>query len=649
LADAFFSAFVELSEPARLMFLFIGVLCGLVIGVIPGLSGIIGMALLVPFTYNLDAYAAIALLLGMGSVTTTSDTISAVLFGVPGTVGSAATVIDGHAMARNGESGRAFGAAFSASMIGGVVGAVALALAIPVMQPVVRNVASPELFAIAVFGLSMVATLSAANPLRGLLSVCAGLAVALIGLSSQTATDRWTYGTVYLWEGIPLVPLFLGLFGIPELFVLSKSKSIVDSDLPVSPNNSLFAGIRDTLSSLPLVARMSALGAILGAIPGIGVSIIDWIAYGIANRTVKGDHKFGKGDVRGVIAPEAANNAKEGGALVPTVAFGIPGSASMTILLGALMVQGIVPGPDMLTKHLDLTVVMVFSIGLANIMGTVICLGLSPYFARLSLVSSGIIVPVVLVFVVLGAFQASRDAGDFAVLFVFGIIGLALDAAKWSKPAFALGFILGPSVERYFFISHSIYGWSWLTRPIVMIILALAIASFFRYLPEWLRALRQRGGDDRPNFSVPAMFMSICSLAFSLFGLMSSKDWPLGASLFPIVVFSVSVALSAILFLNDLRLMRTAHIQDVPLRNAICVPGWHIRYLANIGAFLVCFLCFGWFLSIIGFLLANLKFRAKTSTKAAFFITAGATLVIWLIFDLLLAMPWPDPLLFGFT
>lgn len=626
------------------MFLFIGVCSGLVIGVIPGLSGIIGMALLVPFTYQLDPYAAIALLLGMGSVTTTSDTISAVLFGVPGTVGSAATVVDGHAMARKGESERAFGAAFSASMIGGIVGAFALALAIPLMRPIVASIASPELFAISIFGLSMVATLSAANPLRGLLSVCAGLAVAFIGLAPTTATDRWTYGTIYLWEGVPLVPLFLGLFGVPELFVLLKSKAIAVEKSALSAGGGLKTGIKDTLKNAPLVARMSFLGALLGAVPGIGAAVIDWIAYGVASRTIRRNNEFGQGDVRGVIAPESANNAKEGGALVPTIAFGIPGSASMTILLGALLVQGIVPGPDMLTKHLDLTVVMVLSVGLANILGTAICLGLTPYLARLAVVPSAIIVPVVLVFVMLGAFQANRDYGDLVTLLVFGVVGMVLGAANWSRSAFALGFVLGPAVERYFFISHSIYEWSWLTRPIVMIILALAIASFFRYLPEWFRAIRQRGLEPTRVASIPAAMLSFLAVTLSVFGVVTASAWPAGASLFPLVVFVVILAIGLVLLANDVIRLRAIDLRS-GIRDKVVTPAVAgLVYLLGFLSLLALFVCFGPYVAVAVFIAVSVFRSGGISIRVVIPTIVGVLLTIWLLFDLAMNIPWPAPL-----
>ena len=363
-------AAVIMSQPMRLLYLAMGVLIGLALGVIPGLGGIVGMALLLPFTFDMDPFSAFAFLLGMGSVTTTSDTIPAVLFGVPGTTGSAATILDGHPMAKKGQAGRAFGAAYMASMLGGVFGAMLLAISIPILRPVMLYLGSPELLAFSIFGLSMVAILSGGSPLRGLAMSCFGLMVAMIGSDPQTGTLRWTLDSLYLWDGLPIVPVTIGLFALPELADMAIARrSIASGDEKIDSRSGQWEGVKDCYRHWWLVIRVAWLGASLGAIPGIGAAVVDWIAYGHAARTEKDAHlTFGTGDVRGVLASEGANNAKEGGALVPTIAFGVPGSASMAILLGAFLIHGLIPGPDMLTKNLDVTYSMVWSVAMANIL-----------------------------------------------------------------------------------------------------------------------------------------------------------------------------------------------------------------------------------------------------------------------------------------
>src|SRR6202451_1529608 len=318
MASMAWHALTLLLEPARLGILLIGVVIGLAIGVLPGLNGIVGMAMLIPFTYNMDQYTAMALLLGMAAVITSSDFITAVLFGVPGHVGAAATVIDGHAMARKGEAGRAFGAGFAASLAGGVVGAIVLGISIPILRPLMLSIGSPELLAFTLFGMSMLATLSGRAPLKGLTAAGLGLMIAMVGSRSQTGTLRWTFGWLYLWDGVPLIPATLGIFALPELCELAVSRRRIAGDNAPNINlSSQWQGVRDVAENWWLVLRCSVLGTGLGAIPGIGSAGVGLVAFWYAQRTEKNAETFGSGDVRGVIAPESSNNAKEGGHLVP--------------------------------------------------------------------------------------------------------------------------------------------------------------------------------------------------------------------------------------------------------------------------------------------------------------------------------------------
>src|ERR1700688_2676323 len=465
-------ALTLLLEPSRLGVLFIGVLIGLAIGVLPGLNGIVGMAMLIPFTYNMDPHTAMALLLGMAAVITSSDFITAVLFGVPGHVGAAATVIDGHAMAKNGEAGRAFGAGFASSLAGGLVGALVLALSIPILRPVLLAIGSPELLAFTLFGMSMVATLSGRAPLKGLTAAGLGLMISMIGSRSESGTLRWTFDTLYLYDGVPLVPAMLGLFAMPELCELAVARQKIAGDHAANINlSNQWQGVRDVGIHWWLVLRCGILGTALGAIPGIGSAVIDWIAYGYALRTEKNPETFGSGDVRGVIAPEASNNAKEGGHLVPTIAFGVPAGASMAILLGAFLMHGLSPGPEMLTKHLDVTYTIVWSLTLAHVMGALICLSGSRWLAKISTVRPEILLPIVLSLVFVAAFQGSHDWGDLFSLLIFGVVGWMMKRLAWPRPPLVVGLVIGGIFERYLYISTSLYGAAWLWRPVVIAIL----------------------------------------------------------------------------------------------------------------------------------------------------------------------------------
>src|SRR5688572_7526453 len=413
-------AFLILMEPQRLMFLALGCMMGLVLGIVPGIGGLTGTAMLLPFTFGMDPYSAFALLLGLGAATSTGDPIPAVLFGVPGGAASAATVLDGYPMAKRGEAGRALSAAYMSSLLGGIFGAILLGISIPILRPIMLYLGSPELLAFAVLGISMVAILSGNAPLRGLTAGCAGIMLAMIGSDPQTGTLRWTFNSLYLWDGMPLTPMLLGIFALPELcdLLITRLAIATGSEAKQNVYKGQWQGVKDCFENWWLVLRCSWIGGGIGSIPGIGGSVIDWLAYGHALKTEKGaSETFGKGDVRGVIASESSNNAKEGGALVPTIAFGVPGSATMAILLGAFLIHGLVPGPDMLHKNLDVTYTMVWSIALANILGAGACYLFSPQFARLATLRYTLILPAVLGIVYIGAFEASRNWGDLIALF----------------------------------------------------------------------------------------------------------------------------------------------------------------------------------------------------------------------------------------
>ena len=321
-------AFLTLMEPHRLMFLALGCVMGLVLGIVPGIGGLTGTAMLLPFTFGMDPYSAFALLLGLGATTATGDPIPAVLFGVPGGAASAATVLDGFPMAKRGEAGRALSAAYMSSLMGGLFGALLLAISIPILRPVMLYIGSPELLAFSVLGISMVAVLTGNAPLRGVVAGCLGVMIAMIGTDPQTGTLRWTMDSLYLWDGLPLTPLLLGIFALPELCDLLIARVAISTD--TSTKNiykGQWQGVKDCFQNWWLIMRCSWIGGGIGSIPGISASVVDWLAYGHALKTEKGAAQtFGKGDVRGVIASESSNNAKEGGALVPTIAFGVPGS-----------------------------------------------------------------------------------------------------------------------------------------------------------------------------------------------------------------------------------------------------------------------------------------------------------------------------------
>ena len=403
----------------------------------------------------------------------------------------------------------------------------------------------------------MVAVLSGSAPLRGMTAGCFGILIAMIGTDPQSGTLRWTFDSLYLWDGLPLTPLLLGVFALPELCDLLISRTAIAADTSVGNiYKGQLQGMKDCFKHWWLIVRCSWIGGGIGSIPGISASVVDWLAYGHALKTEKGANQtFGKGDVRGVIASESANNAKEGGALLPTVAFGVPGSATMAILLGAFLIHGLVPGPDMLTKHLDITYAMVWSIALANILGAGMCYAFSPQFAKLSVVRFSLIMPAVLGIIYIGAFEATRQWGDLYSLLAFGLLGWIMKQFKWPRPPLILGVVLGDTIERYLFISVERYGLSWLARPVVAILFIIAFIGLTR---PFLQDIRIHGGLKKmltsfqaPRFSSSQLFTIFMIGIIGAMVLMSLR-WDFSAKIVPLVVGTVALLAAGTSLFNDM-------------------------------------------------------------------------------------------------
>jgi putative tricarboxylic transport membrane protein len=475
--DTLLQALTELLSLKHLAYMFLGLFVGLLIGILPALGGIAGLSLLIPFIYGMDQVSALAMLIGLLAIMPTGDTFSSILLGIPGGSSSQATVLDGFPLAKKGEAARALSTAFISSMFGGVFGAVVLTGFVFIARPVILAFGSAELFMLALLGLSMVAVLSGRSLVKGIGACCIGLVIGSIGAAPATGEFRMVFDIEYLYDGVPLVVVGMGVFAIPEIVDLMRQNQAIAGEMPLGKGWG--RGIRDWAQNWFLSLRCAAVGCIVGVIPGLGGSVVDWIAYGHAVQTTKDTSQFGKGDIRGVIAPESANNAMTGGAMLPTILFGIPGSGAMAVFLGCMVLIGIEPGPSMVTTDLHLTYTMIWSLALANIFGALACVLLARPIAGLTKVPFQYMAPFLIVMISFAAFQSTRSIDDLIALLILGCVGVLMKRFGWSRPALLIGYVLAPQAETFLYQAVQFNGWSFLVRPGVIIIGVLTLASIY--------------------------------------------------------------------------------------------------------------------------------------------------------------------------
>jgi putative tricarboxylic transport membrane protein len=577
----------------HLLFLLGGVLLGLIVGILPGLGGIAALSLLLPFIYGGDPTLVLPMMIGLLAVTNTSDTFPAVLVGIPGTSSAQATIMDGYPLARRGEAARALGAAFSASLLGGLFGALMLTLAIQFARPLILGVGFGEQLMLVVLALTMVGMLTGTSAVKGLIMCGMGLLFGSIGAAPATAEERLTFGTLYLSDGLPLVIVGLAMFAIPEMVEVLRKRTTISS-IPELGAGTL-QGFRETLRHKWLVLRCSSLGVFIGALPGLGGSVTNWVAYGHAMQSAKDRSMFGKGDIRGVIGPEASNNADNGGALIPTLMFGIPGSGSMALFLGALVLIGVEPGIGMMERHLDLTFIIIWSLAIANVIGAGICLFLARPIARVTLVPFMLVAPFMIVIVYFAAFQATRAWEDLIALLVLGIFGMYMKRFGWSRPAFLIGFVLSMRLDASVYQSIQVYGMSFLERGGVLLILALIAVSV--YLAARLKPHREPLTAEGPHAPVnktpQAVFLGLL-VASCLYAIYDTwhldflgKVFPVSVALITLALLIATVALFSrnrpdyVFFDKDRELAG----ENRPVHGDLYFQGWILALLAAIGVF----------------------------------------------------------------
>ncbi len=651
--DTLLSAVISLLTFQHLSYMLLGVSVGLVIGVIPGLGGIAGLSLLIPFLYGMDEIAALAMLIGLVAVIPTSDTFSSVLMGIPGSSASQATVLDGFPLARQGQAARALSAAFISSMAGGIFGAVLLTGFVVIARPLILSFGSAELFMLALFGLSMVAVLAGRSLAKGIAACCVGLIIGSIGGAPATGEFRMIFGFDYLYDGIPLVIIGLGFFAIPEIADLLRKNSAIASGNALG--SGWFRGFRDWWNNVWLSMRCAGIGCIIGAIPGLGGSVVDWIAYGHAVQTVKKEPQFGKGDIRGVVAPESANNAMQGGALLPTMLFGIPGSGAMAVFLGGMVLLGIQPGPSMVGADLNITYSVVWSLALANVMGAGICLALAIPISKLTQIPFQRLAPFMIVLICFAAFQATRSLADLVALLCLGVLGVLMKRFGWPRPALLIGFVLAPQAETYLYQALQFNGWDFLLRPGVIIIGLMTLASI------WF-GLRNRvdehghvvpNEDDAPDVPslrahLPQILFAVAMAGVLLVALTDALAHDFLAQVFPLSVALVGLTLLIVL-LPQLARGKTGHHSHFDAE----LTGEHVGQpgIGNLWGGLAWIAGLVGLTALIGFYGALLIFfpifllvRARTGIVATVLMTAAAAGII-LVLAWALSLNFPSGVL----
>lgn len=497
--DALLEAFLSVLNGGSLLYLFAGVTLGLTFGVIPGLGGTTALALLIPVTYTLEPLDAMYLAGGVMGATSFGGSISAILLNTPGTAPNAATTFDGYPLSRQGKAGLAIGASATASALGGLIGLFTLLLFIPIAREVVLSFGQSEFFLLTILGLAAIAVSVRGKLLRGLVAACIGLLLAFVGANQFTGGTRFTGGIDYLWDGIPLVPALTGLFAISQMIELAlKGGSVAEGSMETLKVKitGVGKGIAAVFRHWTVLLRGSLIGTVIGAIPGLGGTVAAFLAYSSTAQTAKDRDTFGTGNIKGVIAPEAANNAKDGGSLIPTVAFGIPGSAETAVFLGILVLHGMEPGPAILLYNSREVYGLIVALTVSAVFASVIGLLLSRWLVLITRIDVNIVVPVVVTLSLTGVYVLEGRMADVLLTVLIGIFGYLMIRFDYPRLTLVIAFVLGETAERAFhqvrLISDGEVFSYMLSRPVSVVLMVAIVVTFFLPAMRKLPVFRKR-------------------------------------------------------------------------------------------------------------------------------------------------------------
>ncbi|MBD85983.1 MAG: hypothetical protein CL743_05675 [Chloroflexi bacterium] len=668
--------------------LMVGVAVGVLNGAMPG-GAVPSLVVLLGFAYGQDPYIALPLAVGMVATVSTGDTLPAVLLGMPGSTSGQATILDGNPLARQGKAGVALSAAYFASMIGGIVGGIFLFITIPAARTVVNSFSAAEFFVLGLVAVGVVGIVSSGALVRGLMAGCLGLLIALVGFDDSTGVQRLTFGFDYLWDGFHIVPVVIGLFALPEFFDMLIGNVAVSrqSTAEVSTASQRLEGMRAVLKNWPLVFRSAGLGVFVGVLPGIGGSLAQWLAYASARQTVKGGTEtFGTGDVRGVIAPESSNNAVDGGQLVPTLFFGVPGSVGMAIFLGLLVILDVQPGPSMLNENLSLTLTIAFSLVLANILGTGLALGFTPTLTRIAFVPPNILVPIILAIMTIAAFQASFRIQDLVVMLGFGGLGYFMKTFGWPRPPIVISVILGGIVEKYYGIASKTFGMISLdsSKPIgidfglfsripvlLIILIALGTAGYTLWMQRNVgrtqeaqfqqnttgesidgkgTAIPKPSLKERLTLTPSGAFIGLMAIAFG-YSLYSSYSWTEEAAKLPRIITTTGLVLVAIYVARHLLFPSTSKRRILDIGRTVTDDSTLVLLIrtfkalgTTVGLIFAIWLI-GFQIALPTYVFLFLRIFGRVRWWIALLWSAFFLVLIYGFFDLIIHIAWIDPAL----
>ncbi|MCH8848342.1 MAG: tripartite tricarboxylate transporter permease [Chloroflexi bacterium] len=663
------------------------------VSLIPGISATLVMAITIPFIVVSvsDPVVGLAMLAVLTGVDNTLDSIPAILLGMPGGA-TQVTFLEGNQLAHRGKAAHTLGAVYAVSAMGGLIGAFSLALIIPVIAPFVLAFGFAEIAAMAMFGVAMVAALSGGAMLKGIFAGVLGLLLSTVGPGKVSLDFRYMFDQTWLFDGLPLIATTIGVFALPEIIDLTMTrKPLAPKDAAISYGE-VMRGARYGLSRWRMTIRQSLFGVFLGAVPGIGSGVVDWMSYAFGIFWTKDKSQFGKGSLDGVLFAESAQNAKEGGQAIPTLALGIPGGRAWAFVIVAMTSYGIAPGQRMLQEHADITIMIVMSLGLGNLAVTMLGLLFTRQMARLTLIPYPVLGFLIIPISLLAAFQDTRDLSAITIVLIGTGLGMLMKRYKWPRPPLLIGFILGPIIESNIVNSVGRYDWvGTFTRPLFIVLFVISImtaALFTKFMARTEAsgtALMEPTADELPEGlsppsgaapdapSGPASMVARARglrwawserqlftgamVALSVYVLWEGSGFSFFGRWFPIGLGVVGLVLSTSQFVREGVGVKAGDVMDIGMRSqglegartagaiflALLTMMLVLTGVADIQFWIFQFGGLGWGAFFIALLGPPLMMRNKTGLIGG---VIGASVILFLnivFFDYVLAVFWPEP------